>query len=71
MPRIIDGRDMLPPEPLEATLAALNGLPADDEVVLLLYRQPHPLFGILRNEGCVWNETVLADGTLEFRIRKR
>jgi hypothetical protein len=70
MPHLIDGRDLVPPEPLELTLAALDTLAPDDEVVLLLYIQPRPLFGILQREGYVWRETVQADGTREFRIRK-
>lgn len=67
---VIDGRDMLPPEPMEATLAALDQLAADDEVLLLLYCRPHPLFNILRSEGCVWTERVRDDGTFEIRIRR-
>ena len=34
--RVIDGRGMEPPEPLEATLAALDTLPAGEELTLLL-----------------------------------
>jgi hypothetical protein len=69
-PRLIDGRDLQPPEPLELTLAALDTLPADGEIVLLLYCQPHPLYQILRRNGYVWTETLQADGTNEIRIRK-
>lgn len=67
---LIDGREMVPPEPLEATLQALDVLPAADELVLLLYCQPHPLFNILRRDGYVWTEKLQADGTREIRIRK-
>lgn len=70
MPHLIDGREMVPPEPLELTLLALDGLAADDELVLLLYCQPHPLFNILRREGYAWTEDLQADGTREIRIRK-
>ncbi len=70
MPRVIDGRDMQPPEPLELALMALDTLPPDDELVMLLYCQPHPLFRILRQNGFAWTETVQADGTHEIRIRK-
>jgi len=70
VPHLIDGRDMVPPEPLEATLAALESLADGDEIVLLLYCQPHPLFAILRREGYAWREETRADGTREFRIRK-
>jgi uncharacterized protein (DUF2249 family) len=67
--RVIDGRDMQPPEPLELTLAALDTLPPDGELVLLLHCQPHPLYQILRRNGYVWTETMQADGTNEIHIR--
>jgi hypothetical protein len=60
----------VPPEPLELTLAALDTLVADEELLLLLYCQPRPLFGILESEGYVWREDLRADGTREIRIRK-
>lgn len=69
-PRVIDGRDMLPPEPLERTLAALETLPEGEQLTLLLYCQPHPLYEILRRDGYRWDEALLADGTREIRIRK-
>lgn len=67
---VIDGREMQPPEPLERTLAALDVLPADGELLVLLYCHPNPLFNILRNNGFVWQEDVRDDGTHEIRIRR-
>jgi len=67
---VIDGRELQPPEPMERTLEALDTLTEGDEVLLLLYCQPHPLFSILKNNGYAWNEDVRADGTREIRIRK-
>jgi uncharacterized protein (DUF2249 family) len=67
--RVVDGRDLQPPEPLEQTLAALDTLPADGELLLLVYCHPVPLFNVLRNNGFVWEEAVRADGTHEIRIR--
>lgn len=67
---LIDGRQLEPPEPLELTLTALDSLAADEELLLLLYCQPHPLFNVLRHHGYVWHETVQEDGTHEIRIRK-
>lgn len=66
----IDGRDMQPPEPLERALEALDHLADGDELVLLLYCQPQPLFNVLRQNGYAWRETVQDDGTHEIRIRK-
>lgn len=70
MTTVIDGRELQPPEPMELTLEALDKLPDGDDVLLLLYCQPHPLFSILRQNGYVWTEEVRADGTREIRIRK-
>lgn len=70
MSKVIDGRGLLPPAPLELTLTALDTLGADEELLLLLYCQPHPLFEILGKNGYTWKEELLADGTREVRIRK-
>ena len=70
MSMVIDGRELEPPEPLTLTLEALDGLGKGDELLLLLYCQPHPLFSILRKNGYAWNEEVRADGTHEIRIRQ-
>lgn len=68
---VIDGRELQPPEPMEQTLEALEGLAEGDDVLLLLYCQPHPLFNILRSNGYAWSEEVRPDGTREIRIRKQ
>ena len=70
MTTVIDGRELQPPEPMERTLEALDQLAEGDDVLLLLYCQPHPLFNILRNSGYAWSEEVQTDGTREIRIRK-
>jgi uncharacterized protein (DUF2249 family) len=70
VPRVIDGRELQPPEPLELALMALDTLDAGDELLLLLYCQPHPLFDILRRNGYAWKEDIQDDGTHEIRIRK-
>lgn len=67
---VIDGRDLQPPEPLERALEALDTLAPEDELLLLLYCQPQPLFNILRKNGYAWQEAVQNDGTHEIRIRK-
>jgi uncharacterized protein (DUF2249 family) len=67
---VIDGRELQPPEPLERTMEALEKLEEADDLLLLLYCQPHPLFNILRNNGYGWTDNLLPDGTREIRIRK-
>ncbi len=42
--RTIDGRGLMPPEPMELTLTALDTLPDGEELLLLLYVEPHPLY---------------------------
>lgn len=71
MTTVIDGREMQPPEPMEKTMEALDTLAAGDELLLLLYCQPHPLFSILKKNGYAWSEDLRADGTREIRIRKQ
>ena len=71
MTHLIDGRDMVPPEPLERTLAALDALPHGEGLVLLLFCHPVPLFEILGKIGFSWTEVVAVDGTHEIRIRRK
>jgi uncharacterized protein (DUF2249 family) len=71
MTTVIDGRELQPPEPMERTLEALDRLAEGDDVLLLLYCQPHPLYAILRQNGYTWNEESRDDGTREIRIRKQ
>lgn len=67
---VIDGRGLAPPEPLELTLRALEGLAAGEELTLLVNCHPEPLLFMLEDNGCVWHEEVRADGTHEIRIRR-
>jgi hypothetical protein len=67
---VIDGRGLMPPEPLELTLRALEGLAAGEELTLLVNCHPEPLFFLLEDNACTWQETVRVDGTHEIRIRR-
>lgn len=69
-PLIIDGRDLQPPEPLERTLAALDELQPGQELILLLYMEPHPLYSILTRYGYRYAAEFKPDGTNEIRICK-
>lgn len=71
MSRIIDGRELEPPQPLELTLEAVDTLADGEELTLLLYCQPHPLYNALRSGGFSWREQLLEDGTREILIRRR
>jgi len=69
-PREIDGRNLLPPEPLELTLAALETLAPGEELVVLLYCQPAPLYSALDQNGYRYRSELRPDGTNEIRISK-
>ncbi len=71
MDQFIDGREMSPPEPFERTMAALDLIGDDGQVVLRVNCQPHPLFNALRRNGYRWDEASLPDGSFEYRIRRR
>ena len=68
--RLVDGRGLSPPEPLELVMAALVTLPDDEELRVLLYCEPVPLYTLLREHGYLYSAQLLADGTNEIRIRK-
>lgn len=68
--RVIDGRDLLPPEPLELTLAALDTLSPGDELLLLLNCEPHPLYAILKRNGYSYSSESREDGAKAIRISK-
>ncbi len=69
-PRLIDGRDMVPPEPLERAIAELRTLAPGDELVMLLRCEPLPLYAMLDRNGFSHQTTPRPDGTNEVRIRK-
>lgn len=69
-PQVIDGRDLQPPEPLELTLAALETLVPGEELVVLLYCQPVPLYTVLDQNGYRYRAELRPDGTNEIRISK-
>ena len=68
--RLIDGRDMLPPEPLELALVELNRLEPGEELVMLLHCEPLPLYAILDRGGFRHDAVRCADGSLEIHITK-
>lgn len=66
--KVIDARELQPPEPMELTLAALDEIDAGGEILLLLYREPFPLYGILARNGYTHQTELSADGTFNIRI---
>ena len=69
-PRVIDGRGMEPPEPLELAVAELGRLAPGEELVMLPNCEPLPLYAILDGKGFSHRAERRADGTNEIRITK-
>ena len=69
-PRVIDGRGLQPPEPLERALAELATLASGEELVMLLNCEPLPLYSILDQNGYRHRSERRADGTNEIHIQK-
>lgn len=65
---LIDARAMLPPEPLERALAALDLLKCNDVLTLILNQQPLPLLRILADSGFKWAESEEDAGGWRYRI---
>ncbi|ANQ86249.1 hypothetical protein dqs_3221 [Azoarcus olearius] len=67
--RIIDARELAPPEPMELTLEALDTLPRGEELQLWLLREPFPLYNILKNNGFAHRVEYCDDGRFIVHIR--
>lgn len=67
-PCVLDARFMEPPEPFVKTMEMLDQLAAGERMTLLLYREPHPLYKVLRQNGYQYSATLADDGTFEIVI---
>jgi uncharacterized protein (DUF2249 family) len=67
-PIVIDVRGLEPPQPMERVLAALDGLGKDDRLLMIIDRQPRPLYRILQNNGYGFTETFKPEGIFEILI---
>jgi uncharacterized protein (DUF2249 family) len=67
-PHVVDARYLPPPEPFERTMEMLDALQPGERMLLLLFREPHPLYRVLRQNGYVYETELLADGTFEILI---
>lgn len=68
--RTVDARFMEPPQPFVATLEMLDTLQPGEVMQLLLYREPHPLYRVLAQNGHRWQTELLDDGTFVVRITR-
>ncbi|WP_333843075.1 DUF2249 domain-containing protein [Pelomicrobium sp.] len=70
-PLIVDARGLDPPEPLERVLEALDRLEPGQRVLLLLEREPFPLYRILEHNGYQHATWVNEEGTFHIEIWAR
>ena len=66
--RVIDGRDMEPPEPFVHTMAALEAIEPGQTVLLVLRREPFPLYQALERDGFSWRSERTPDGDVEVTM---
>ena len=66
--KVIDGRGLEPPEPFLLTMEALDAIQPGQTVLLLLSREPFPLYRALELNGYAWQTERKDDGTVEILI---
>lgn len=67
-PHVVDARFMEPPEPFVKTMEMLDTLKDGEKMLLLLYREPHPLYKVLKQNGHAYETELMPDGTYEILI---
>lgn len=65
---VVDARYMEPPEPFVRTMEILDTLKPGEKMLLLLFREPHPLYKVLRQNGYTYEAELVSDGTFEILI---
>ncbi len=63
--KVIDGRNMEPPEPFVQTMEALDAIEPGQKVLLVVGREPIPLYRALELNGYSWQTERCADGSVE------
>ncbi|SDH56628.1 DUF2249 domain-containing protein [Propionivibrio dicarboxylicus] len=66
--RIIDGRELEPPEPFVRTMEALDAIAPGEKVMLQIGREPFPLYRALSLNGFEWLTRQAPDGCYEVLI---
>ena len=65
---VIDARDWEPPEPFVATMDTLAVMAPHERLLLLLLREPHPLYRALLKQGFRYETQFSAEGVFEILI---
>lgn len=72
MPEVeLDVRYLDPPEPMERAIDALDRLGPGDTLRMLIHREPHPLYQVLRESGFSYTVRQQPDYTYVILIRHR
>jgi uncharacterized protein (DUF2249 family) len=66
----VDARFLQSPEPFERTIEALDRLQPGGELHLLIHREPHPLYQMLRESGYRYRAQQNDDGFWSIRVRQ-
>ena len=66
---VLDARGLEPPEPMVRTMEALDQLAVGKKLLVLLPREPYPLYRALAVNGFSWQTTLRPDGTVEVLIQ--
>jgi tRNA 2-thiouridine synthesizing protein A len=66
--KTIDGRGLEPPEPFVLTMEALEASGPAEDVLLLLSREPFPLYRALELNGYSHQTRMVSDDTVEILI---
>jgi TusA-related sulfurtransferase len=67
---LVDARGLEPPEPFERVMEAICDMQPGDTVLMLLEREPHPLYRVLDRNGYAHQSSCRADGVFEIRITR-
>jgi uncharacterized protein (DUF2249 family) len=68
---VIDARDLEPPEPMVRTMEALDQLGEHERLLVLLPREPYPLYRALEINDFSWLTERRPDGTVEVLIQHK
>lgn len=66
--KVIDARELEPPEPFERVVDALSTLGRDEQVLLILNREPILLYRFLEQNDYEYKSTAHPDGRVEILI---
>jgi len=66
--KIVDARGLPQPEPFERVVEALTELALGDQIKLIIYQEPHPLYRFLERNRYAYKTESFADGRFEISI---